>query len=125
MRRPAQGMLVAILMITAATLAIALAVATMVSSEINISQASKQASRAETVARGCLENALMRLARTENADPPTFTIPDGNCTIKITGSGSPYEILSTAQVGRAYRQFKATVNVDNEVLTVQKWQQVY
>lgn len=120
----AQGMLVAILMITAATLAIALAVATMSSSEVNISQVTKQAARADGLAHACLENALMRLARTETSEPPSFTVQDGNCTIKITGSG-PYEIQTVAQVGRAFRELQATVSVDNEVLNITQWQEIY
>ncbi len=124
-RNPGQGMLVAILMITAAALAIALAVATISSSEVNISQVARQATRADALARGCLEDALMRLARTDSSQPPSFTIQDGNCTIKITGTGTAFEITSTAQVGRAYRKIMATVNVNDEVLTVQKWEETY
>lgn len=124
-RSKGQGMLVAILMITAAALAIALAVGTMSSSEVNISQTAKQATRAQILAQGCLEDALMRLARTDTSQPPIFTNQDGNCTIKITGSGPVLEITSTAQVSRAYRKIKATVGVNDEVLSIQKWEETY
>jgi len=120
-----QGMLVAILMMTAAALAIALAIGTIASSEVSISQTAKQAARAEVLARSCLEDALIRLARADTSQPPTFTDQDGNCTIKITGSGSSSVITASAQVGRAFRQLQATVNVNDEVLTIQKWQEIY
>ena len=119
-----QGMLVAILMITAAALAIALAVATMASSEVNISQAARQSAKARMLAEGCLEDALMRLARTNNAQPPTFTSAEGNCTINIAGS-APYEITSTGQAGRAFSKIKATVSVNNEILSIEKWEEIY
>ena len=116
-------MLVAILMITAAALAIALAVATMASSEVNISQAAKQSSKARALVEGCLEDALMRLARTNNVEPPTFTMAEGNCTINIAGS-APYEIVAIGQVGRAYTRLKATVSVNNEILSIEKWEEI-
>lgn len=123
-KRFGQAMLVAILIITMAALAIAMAVATVSSSEVKISYGAKQSSEAYFLTEACLENALMRLARTDNSQPSNFTTSDGACTIKITGS-APYEILATGQIGDAYRKIQATVSVSNEVLMIEKWEESY
>ena len=119
-----QAMLVAILMITAAALAIGLAVATLSSGEVKIAVAGRDANSAYYLAESCLENTLMRLARTEGSVPPAFNLDSGSCTIEIIGS-SPYVITSTGQVGRAYRKIRATVSINNEVLDVESWQEAY
>jgi len=123
-KRLGQAMLVAILIITTAALAIAMAVATVSSSEVKMSSGAKQSSEAYFLTEACLENALMRLARTDTSFPPSFTTSQGTCTIKITGS-APYEILATGQIGEAYRKIQTTVSISNEVLTIQKWEEIY
>jgi len=119
-----QAMLVAILIISAAALAISIAVATMGSSEVNIGLVSRDSGKSYALAETCLENTLMRLSRGQSSVPPTFTLTDGNCTIEITGT-SPYQITSTAQVGKTRRKIRSTVTVANEILNIQSWQEVY
>ena len=120
----AQAMLVAILMITAAALAIALAVATISSSEVKIAVAFRDSSKAYYLAESCLENTLMRMARTTTSEPLSFTLPSGSCTIKIVGS-APYEVTATASAGKAVRKIRATVSVNNEVLNIESWGEIY
>jgi len=120
----AQAMLVAILMITAAALSIGLAVATLSSSEVKISLSGRDANTAYYLAETCLENTLMRMARTDISVPPTFTLPEGSCTIEISGA-APYEITSTGNAGKAYRKIRATVTINNEVLTISSWEESY
>ena len=120
----AQAMLVAILMITAAALAIGLAVATLGLSEVKIATGSKDAQGAYTLAETCLENTLMRMARTDTSVPPAFNLDSGNCTIEINGSAS-YTITSTGRVGRAFRKIRATVSINNEVLNIESWGEAY
>lgn len=119
-----QAMLVAILIITAAALAIGLAIAAIGSTQVNIMLGGKQSTQAYALAEGCLENTLMRMARTDISVPPPFTTPLGSCTIEISGA-LPYQITSKAQVGKARRQIRATVNINNEVLNIQSWQESY
>lgn len=124
--RSGQAMLVAILMITAAALAIGLAIAAIGSSQVNITLVNKQSSQAYALAEGCLENTLMRMARTNNTPPPVFTTSQGSCTIEISGSApAPYQIISTGQVGKAFRKIRATVSINNEILTINSWQESY
>jgi len=120
----AQAMLVAILMITAAALAIGLAVATLSFSEVKISLAGRDANTAYYLAETCLENTLMRMARSDTSVPPTFTLPSGSCTIEISGA-APYEIISTGRVGNAYRKIRTTVSINNEVLNIESWGEAY
>lgn len=117
-------MLVAILIITAATLAIGLAVATMGSTEVNIGLVSKQSEQAYGLAETCLENTLIRFARGETTPPANFILPSGNCIIEIAGL-APYQITSTAQVGRTRRKIQATVSINNEVLNIESWGESY
>ncbi len=126
-------MLVAILMITAAALAIGLAVATVGSSEVTQSLAAKQSAQAYDLAETCLENTLMRFARTDTSLPTQFTNDTGSCTIEISG-GPPaaYQITSKASVGRVHRNLRATVAVTwvgseatDEILNIQSWEEVY
>lgn len=119
-----QAMLVAILMITAAALAIGLAVASLSSSEVKITVASRDASIAYYLAETCLEDTLMRFSRTNTSIPPTFTLPQGSCTIEVNGAG-PYEIISTSHVGKATRKIRASVSVSNEVLNITSWGESY
>lgn len=119
-----QAMLVAILIITAAALAIGLAIAALGSSELNSTLNAKQANQAYGLAETCLENTLMKMARNEITAPPNFTASSGNCTINIAGS-SPYQITSTGLVGKVTRKIEATVNINSEVLEVTSWQEVY
>ena len=132
-KRVAQAMLVAILMITAAALAIGLAVATVGSSEVTQSLAAKQSAQAYTLAESCLENTLMRFARAETAVPAEFTNDQGSCTIEIAG-GPPaaYQITAKSTVGRIHRNLRATVaatwvgsEATDEILNVQGWEEIY
>ncbi|KKQ74295.1 MAG: hypothetical protein US94_C0008G0010 [Berkelbacteria bacterium GW2011_GWB1_38_5] len=122
--RGGQALLVAILMVTAATLAIGLAIAAIGSTQVNIALASKQSAQAYGLSESCLENTLMRMARANFSVPPPFTNGLGNCTIEISGS-VPYQITSTGNVGKTYRKIRATVIINNEVINIQKWEEVY
>jgi len=122
--RSGQAMLVAILMITAAALAIALAVATVNSSEVKSSVISQDANAAYYLAESCLENTLMRASRANLTLPPTLSEKQGTCTINIVGS-APYEVTAIGQVGRALRKVRATVSINNEVLNIQSWGETY
>ena len=123
-KRKSQAMLVAILMVTAAALAIGIAIATVSSSQINISVSSRDSNRAYGLAEGCLENALMRLARTDMTVPPPFTTAQGSCTIEISGV-APKLVTAYAQVGKARRAIRATLTINNEVLNIVTWQETY
>ena len=131
--RSGQAMLVAILMITAAALAIGLAVATVGSSEVIQCLAAKQSAQADTLAETCLEDTLMRFARADTSQPAPFTNSIGSCTIEISG-GPPaaYQILSKASVARVHRNLRATVAVTwvgseatDEILKIQAWEEIY
>ncbi len=98
----AQAMLVSILMITAAALAIGLAVATLSASEVKISVSSRDSTTAFYFAETCLADTLMRFSRVNTNPPASFNLPSGSCTINISGTG-PYQILSTGTVGKAVR----------------------
>ncbi len=124
MKKNAQAMLVAILIITAAALSIGLAIAAVSSTEVKIGVNSKSSSQAYFLAENCLENTLIRFARGEFDVPANFTDTVGSCTIEIVGA-SPYIITSKAQVGRVRSHITATVNVDNEVLDIVSWQESY
>lgn len=135
--RSGQAMLVAILMITAAALAIGLAVATVGSSEVTQSLAAKQSAQAYDLAETCLENTLMRFARTDTSVPEQFTNSLGSCTIEISG-GPPaaYQITAKSTInstlGKVHRNLQATVAVTwvaneatDEILHIQSWGEVY
>lgn len=131
--RSGQAMLVAILMITAAALAIGLAVATVGSSEVTQSLAAKQSAQAYDLAETCLENTLMRFARADTSLPAQFTNDIGSCTIEISGGPpSAYQITSKSTVARVHRNLRATVAVTwvgseatDEILNIQSWEESY
>ena len=120
----AQAMLVAILMITAAALAIGLGIAGVASSQINLSVSSRDSNLAYSLAEGCLENTLMRMARGDVSLPPDLENASGKCIIKISGN-APYEIIAEGLVGRSKRKIRATVNINNEVLSIVSLKEEY
>ena len=110
-------MLVAILLITAAALAIGLGIAGVTSSQINLSVSSRDSAKAYHLAESCLENTLLRMARGDVSLPPDLEIPSGKCIINISGQ-PPYEITAEGVVNRTKRKIRATVNINNEVLSI-------
>ena len=69
------------------------------------------------LAESCLENTLMRMARGDVTLPPDLEISSGKCIISISGI-SPYEITAEGIVSRTKRKLRATVNINNEVLSI-------
>ena len=130
--RSGQAMLISILMVTAAALAIGLAVAAIGSSELVQTVAYRQSTQAYGLAETCLEDQLMRITRANyTVKTPDFTNDLGSCTI-VLSAGPPYTITSTGFVGRTRRVLQVVVNVNNpasvatdERLTITSWEEVY
>lgn len=123
-KSPGQALLISILMITAASLAIGLVVATISSEEVKLMINSRQANQAYGLAETCLENTLMRMARTDLTKMNDFTNNLGSCTINIVGS-NPYTVTATGKSGKSYRKIESVVSISNEVLNIQSRKEVF
>jgi hypothetical protein len=79
--------------------------------------------RALEIAEAGGENAFLRLVRDTGYSGETLTVGNGNATVTVTGT-NPKTIDSTGIVGSFSRTIRATVTIENGVMTITSWLEV-
>lgn len=72
-----------------------------------------------------VENARIQLLRNTDYAGEVLTLGGGTVTVTATRSGQSRIITSVGQVGDIKRTISATVSLENGVITVVSWQEIY
>lgn len=125
-----QALLVGLLVIFAASIALAVAGAVIASTSVSLSQNQKLTSTAYNLAQSCLEDTLMQMDRGNFSAPADLLVPGGQCTIEITPGVGSYQILSTAELTTAFNQkvtkkVQAGVSVENNIISLVSQKEIY
>jgi hypothetical protein len=83
-----------------------------------------QAARANYMAEGAAENAMIRLLRDPDYVGETLTFTDGQATIAVSGS-NPKTVSVVATSGQAIAKVSVVVATNLGVTTVTEWNKVY
>lgn len=110
-----QALLIGILIVFMATVTLAIAAATIASSQIGITKNTELSGEAYSAAYSCLDDTLLRFSRGNTSTPPNLNIGGGTCRISITGSDPTYQILSVAEFNSPLSNHKITKKIQAEV----------
>ncbi|MFA5051933.1 MAG: hypothetical protein WC544_02615 [Patescibacteria group bacterium] len=120
--------LIALIIISAVTLAIALSMSSLGITETDTGLLRQQSAQAEQAAYSCLNEAYIQLMRNGSyAGGTVLDVPPGTCTIVSVSTPVPADRIVTvsADVGGVQRQFIGRVTVSAAGLTLVAWQEAY
>ena len=135
--RKGQAMLVAILIIFVATIALALAAATVAMGQTQGTVNQKLANESYSLATAAIDDTLMRMTRSDfvaPSGPLSLCVSPHSCTIEVNPGVNPssYIIVATAESGspvlgikKAVTKIQADVTINNGVTTVTGYQEIY
>jgi hypothetical protein len=127
-----QAMLVAILIIFVAAMAIGVAAATIAITQTTVVQNMNLSKMANSLAEAGVNNTVIRMTKGDFSNPGVLSEGTGTCTITVSGSNPSYQILSVAEIPstlgggkKATKKIRADVNVNDGVVSIIGWQEVY
>jgi len=119
--------LIAVLIISAVTLAIALSLSGLGVSETDTGLLRQQSAQAGTEAQSCLQEAELRLMNNQSyAGGTVMTFDIGTCTVTtVTTSGTDRIIDVSSTVNSVSRQFEGRVTTSANGLTPVYWKELH
>ena len=121
--KPGMMLLTTVLLMGAVSLMVAVSIANRGIGEMSISYSDNQGIRAQNMAEGCTQNALLRLSRNSSYSGETLTVQDGVCVIAVETNGSNATIRTQATVGTWVRYITAQITVLGRSITIDSWKQ--
>ncbi len=118
--------LIALIIISAVTLAIALSMNGLSITETDTSLVRQQSAQAEQAAYSCLQEAYLRLMRDGAYSGGTIlNVAPGTCTVVSVTTPIPADRIVTvsANIGDVQRQFTGRVTIAPAGLTLVSWQE--
>jgi hypothetical protein len=116
--------LIAVLIITAATLAISLSMNVISIGETQTGLIRQQSAQSFSLADACLQEALVRLKRDASFTDGGLKVNEGLCTITIIKDGSDRVITVAASVNTIIRQFESRITLTNGTIAVHYWKEL-
>lgn len=118
--------LISVLIIGAASLAIALALLTAGTDSQKSSLAFQQSIQARNLATACAEEALQVIqSSTSTVGTNGLTLGQGSCSYTITSTGSSTRVIDTSgTVNGVVRKSKVYVTIGGSSLSITSWQEV-
>ncbi len=116
--------LIAVVIITAVTLAISLSLNVLSIDELQISLLRQESVQSQALAQTCLEEAYGRLRQDNDYSGGSLNIGDGSCTISIAGLFIFRRITVAAQVQNVERRLQSMVSVNGTTLQIYNWQEI-
>ncbi len=117
--------LIAVLIITAATLAISLSLNTLSIGETESGLLKQQSAQSFALADACLQESYLRLARQGDYVGGQLKTELGSCTITIVKDNRDRIINVNSEVGFQMRRWESRVTVDNGSVTVNYWKELF
>jgi hypothetical protein len=120
--------LIALIIISAVTLAIALSMNSLSITETDTGLLRQQSTQAEQAAYSCLQEAYLRLMRNgAYTGGTTLSVPPGSCTVVSVTAPVPADriVIVAANIGGVQRQFTGRVTISAVGLTAVSWQENY
>ncbi len=113
-----------IVIIGAASLIMAIGSARLGLGELETGLIEIRGSEVQTLADGCVEEALGQLRKNSSYAGATLNIGSGSCIIGVSGSGSSRTINSTANIGLYTKKIQVQITIINSVVTINSWSEV-
>ncbi len=118
--------LIAVLVVGAATLAIALALLVGGTDSQRSALITQQSAGARSLAKSCVEEALQQIR--DNAaftDTNTLAFGQGNCTYTVTNTGGNNRTIdASGTVGNVVRKIQAHATINTSSISITSWQEV-
>lgn len=111
-----------VLIVSAVTLSIAIAVSLSGIGEGKTGLLHWQGSNALYLAEGCMEDALLKLRTSASYTGGTITRPEGSCTVTVTGAGT-YTVTVAATNATSTRQIQAVATRSGKV-AISSWKEL-
>ena len=117
--------LIAVLIITAATLAISLSLNTLSIGETESGLLKQQSAQSFALADACLQESYLRLARQGDYAGGQLKTELGSCTITIVNDNSDRIITVNSEVSSQMRRWESRVTVGSGSVTVSYWKELF
>jgi hypothetical protein len=120
------AMLIVVVVISATALIMALGSTMLGIGEADSGYTVSKGEEAFSIADGCMEEALEHLRVDNTYSSGTLTLPNGSCTITISGAGSSRTVVVLGTTSDSYNkkiQATATLSPSNRSLSVTSWQE--
>lgn len=116
--------LIAVLIITAVTLAISLSMNTVSIGETESGLIKQQSAQSFAFADGCMQEAYLRLKRDNSYTSGNLNVEDGSCKISIAKASGDYIITVDSNFNNIGRRLESAVAIIGNNLTVQYWKEL-
>jgi hypothetical protein len=116
--------LIAVLIVSAVTLAISLSLNSLSIGETTSGLLKQQSAQSFGLAGSCLQEAWLRLKRDPTFAGDSLNNSLGSCTITVVGSGNDRTITVESDVRNIRRRLESQVTTSGNILTVQSWTEV-
>lgn len=118
--------LLAVLIVGAATMAIAIALLTTGSDAQRTSLMTQQSIQARQLAHGCVDEALQKIRdQTSYVGTGTVTTANGSCSYTVTNPGGSNRTITTnSTIGNVVRKVTTYVTIGASSISITSWQEV-
>lgn len=116
--------LLTIVIIGTASLIMSIGAARLGLGELETGLIEIKGAQVQTLAHGCLEEALERLRKDDTYTGETLSIFDGSCIISVSGSGSSRNITSMANIGLYTKKFELNITINNSIISVNSFSEI-
>ena len=91
--------------------------------ELDMGFAGTRSRKAFALAEGCLEEALLSLARDTSYAGGSHRFSEGSCAIAVQGDGAQRAIVARGTVDRWVRKVEAQVDISTPRVTLLDWRE--
>jgi hypothetical protein len=118
--------LITVLIVGAASLAVALALLVGGADSQRSALVTQQSAQARSLAKSCVEEALQQMRDNQAyVGTNTLTFPQGSCTYIVTNTGGNNRTISASgTVGNVVRKISAYATITSSSLSITSWQEV-
>jgi len=118
------AVLLTIIIISVASLIIAISTSRLGLGEMEIGFYEDKGSKALSLADGCGEEALNRLRKNSSYTGEILNIGTSSCIITVTGSGINRTIYSLSNTDTYTKKIEIQININNSIVTIISWKEV-
>jgi hypothetical protein len=116
--------LLVVLIVGAGALVAAFGASMLGLGELDMGYTAQKGSEVRALADGCAEESLRQLQINQNWAGGTLNLVDGSCIISVLESDNNRDIIIGANVGSYNKKIKLSVNILDDLITVNSWQEI-